>query len=51
MAVKPLCFNRRIDNNYTKFINIVDICKLFSKNLINELVTVRLYKCKIKNKL
>ena len=42
-------------NLYTKFVKILEICKQFSENLVNELGNVprieSTSKCKIKNKL
>ena len=33
---KPLSTNPRICNLYTKFVKILEICKQFSHNLVNE---------------
>lgn len=34
--LKPLSFNHCMYNFYTKFVKILEICKQYSKNLVNE---------------
>ena len=34
--IKTLSFNHRVYNLYTKFVKILEICKQFSENLVNE---------------
>ena len=36
MLSKPLNLNHRMHNLYTKFVRILEICKQFSHNLVNE---------------
>lgn len=36
MMAKPLGSNHRMYNLYTKFVKILEICKQYSKNLVNE---------------
>ena len=36
VVVKTLSSNHRIYNLYTKFVKILEICKQFSENLVNE---------------
>ena len=36
VAIKTLSSNHRMYNLYTKFVKILEICKQFSENLVNE---------------
>lgn len=36
VVFKTLCLNHRMYNLYTKFVKILEICKQFSENLVNE---------------
>ena len=36
VVIKTLSSNHRMDNLYTKFVKILEICKQFSENLVNE---------------
>lgn len=36
VVIKTLSSNHRMYNLYTKFVKILEICKLFSENLVNE---------------
>ena len=36
VVIKTLSFNHRMYNLYTKFVKILEICKQFSENLVNE---------------
>ena len=36
LKFKPLITNPRMYNLYTKFVKILEICKQFSQNLVNE---------------
>ncbi len=36
VVVKTLSSNYRMYNHYTKFVKILEICKQFSENLVNE---------------
>ena len=36
VVTKTLSFNHRVYNLYTKFVKILEICKHFSENLVNE---------------
>ena len=55
VVLKTLSSNRRMHNLYTKLVKILEICKQFSENLVNEMGNVprieSTSKCKIKNKL
>ena len=36
VVIKTLSSNHRMDNLYTKFVKILEICKQFSENLVSE---------------
>ena len=36
VVIKTLSSNHRMDNLYTKFVKMLEICKQFSENLVNE---------------
>ena len=36
VVIKTLSLNHRMYNLYTKFVKILEICKQFSENLVNE---------------
>ena len=36
VVIKTLSSNHRMHNLYTKFVKILEICKQFSENLVNE---------------
>ena len=36
VGIKTLSSNHRMYNLYTKFVKILEICKQFSENLVNE---------------
>ena len=36
VVIKTLSSNLRMDNLYTKFVKMLEICKQFSENLVNE---------------
>ena len=36
VVIKTLSSNRRMHNIYTKFVKILEICKQFAENLVNE---------------
>ena len=38
VVIKTLSSNHRMYNLYTKFVKILEICKQFSENLVNDLV-------------
>ena len=42
LMFKTLSSNHRMHNLYTKFVKILEICKQFSENLVNELGNVLL---------
>ena len=42
LVFKTLCSNHRMHNLYTKFVKILEICKQFSENHVNEFGNVLL---------
>ena len=36
VVIKTLSSNHRMNNLYTKFVKILEICKQFSENLVND---------------
>ena len=43
VVIKTLSSNHRMDNLYTKFVKMLEICKQFSENLVNEFHAVVLF--------
>ena len=44
VVLKTLSSNHRMYNLYTKFVKILEICKQFSENLVNESAVIHLTK-------
>ena len=50
VVLKKISSNHRMYNLYTKFVKILEICKQFSENLVNESRLFHLrFRCSLKN--